>query len=251
MTFPLVLMSFGVGALIGLTGMGGAALMAPFLILAVGVQPITAVGTDLVYGAVAKMVGAWAHMRQGTVDLRMVGRLAAGSIPGGLIGAALTRFLMRHTHDAEQHVRKAIAALLVLVAVILLTRMFYPVPPSGPAPRFTQDRLIPLWGAVVGFCVGFTSVGSGSMLTPLLMICYPKRPATAVGTDVFHAAILVAATGLVYTGSSAVEWSLVPALLAGAIPGVLLGSKLAIRIPPRPLQFMLAVVLLVCAYRMF
>src|SRR5580704_68337 len=93
LTFPLVLMSFGVGVLIGLTSMGGAALMAPFLILVVGVRPVTAVGTDLVYGAVTKIIGAWVHWKQGTVDLPVVKKLATGSIPGGLVGSLLVILL--------------------------------------------------------------------------------------------------------------------------------------------------------------
>src|SRR5438874_10469283 len=108
MNFPLIFMSFGVGVLIGLTSMGGAALMAPFLILVVGVRPVTAVGTDLVYGAITKIVGAWVHLRQGTVDLPVVKKLATGSIPGGLVGAAFVILLPRVTHDAEQYVKKAI-----------------------------------------------------------------------------------------------------------------------------------------------
>src|SRR6516164_7453950 len=106
MNFPLVLMSFGVGTLIGLTGMGGAALMAPFLILVVGVRPVTAVGTDLVYGAVTKIIGAWVHLRQDTVDLPVVKKLASGSIPGGILGALLVILLPQVTHNAEQYVQR-------------------------------------------------------------------------------------------------------------------------------------------------
>src|SRR5215470_12865810 len=105
MDYPLVLMSFCVGVLIGLTSMGGAAIMAPFLILVVGVRPVTAVGTDLVYGAVTKIVGAWVHLRQGTVDLPVVRRLATGSIPGGLLGSLMVILLPRVTHNAEHYVQ--------------------------------------------------------------------------------------------------------------------------------------------------
>src|SRR6202051_916190 len=107
MHFPLVLMSFLVGLLIGFTSMGGAALMAPFLILVLGVRPVTAVGTDLVYGAVTKIVGAWVHFKQGTVDMAVVRKLAYGSIPGGLLGSLLVILLPRFTHDAEHYVKKA------------------------------------------------------------------------------------------------------------------------------------------------
>jgi uncharacterized protein len=250
MNFPLTLMSFAVGILIGLTGMGGAALMAPFLIAVVGVRPIAAVGTDLVYGALTKIVGAAMHYRQGTVDLPMVRRLATGSVPGGLLGASLVWILPHVAHDSERAVKRAIGVLLVLVAAILLARMLAPGKASDEAPRWMRPRTMPWWGGVVGFCVGLTSVGSGTLLTPILMMLYPKRPSTVVGTDVFHAAILVAATSLVYVGSHEVEWNLIPTLLAGAIPGILVGSTLAVRVPLRPLRFALAVVLLFSAFLM-
>src|ERR1041385_5532511 len=108
MNFPLVLMSFCVGCLIGLTSMGGAALMAPFLILVIGVQPVTAVGTDLVYGAITKIVGAWIHFKQGTVDLAVVKKLAAGSIPAGIAGSLAVILLPHVTRNVQQYVQKAI-----------------------------------------------------------------------------------------------------------------------------------------------
>ena len=140
MNFPLVLMSFGVGILIGLTGMGGAALMAPFLILVIGVRPVTAVGTDLVYGAVTKVVGAWIHLKQGTVDLSMVRRLAFGSLPGGIAGSLLVIGLPHYTHNAEEYVKRAIGALLVLVAIILIVRIAVPVKASAPADARRRRR---------------------------------------------------------------------------------------------------------------
>ena len=254
MNYSLMLMSFFVGTLIGLTSMGGAALMAPFLILIVGIQPVTAVGTDLVYGAVTKIVGAWVHLKQGTVDLPVVKRLATGSIPGGLIGAALVILLPRLTHNAERYVQRAIGGLLVMVAVILVARMLVPSPAATPSVkrlRFLQGPGTVIWGAVVGFCVGATSVGSGSLLAPFLMLLYPSKTSKVVGTDVFHAAILVSVTGLAHATSSGVEWSLIPTLLAGSIPGVLLGSRLAAHVPARPLRTGLAALLLVTGFRMF
>src|SRR5437773_11389504 len=113
MSVSLMFMSFAVGVLIGLTSMGGAALMAPFLILVLGVRPVTAVGTDLVYGAVTKIIGAWVHFKQGTVDIAVVKNLGYGSIPAGLLGSLLVILLPRITHDAEHYVKRAIGALLV------------------------------------------------------------------------------------------------------------------------------------------
>jgi len=254
MNFALVLMSFGVGVLIGLTSMGGAALMAPFLILAVGLRPVTAVGTDLVYGAITKILGTWVHLKQGTVDLHVVRKLATGSLPGGLLGVLAVTLLPRFTHDAEYYVQKAIGALLVLVAVLLLARMLVRFPAATLSPErleFLREHGSVLWGAVVGFCVGATSVGSGSLLAPFLMLLYPSKASKVVGTDVCHAAVLVSVTAVAHATSGSVEWNLVPVLLTGSIPGVLLGSRLASCIPARPLRTGLAALLLLTGYRMF
>jgi uncharacterized membrane protein YfcA len=254
MNFPLMLMSFCVGILIGLTSMGGAALMAPFLILMVGVRPVTAVGTDLVYGAVTKIIGAWVHFRQGTVDIPVVKKLATGSVPGGLSGALAVILLPKVTRSAEHYVQQAIGAILVIVAVVLIARMLIPTPVASPSAkrlRFLHGRGTVIWGAVVGFCVGATSVGSGSLLAPFLLMLYPSKTSKVVGTDVFHAAILVSVTGIAHATSGGVEWTLIPSLLAGSIPGVLLGSRLSTYIPTRSLRTGLAAVLLLTGLRMF
>jgi uncharacterized membrane protein YfcA len=253
MSFPLLLMSFSVGILIGLTSMGGAALMAPFLILILGVRPVTAVGTDLVYGAVTKIIGSWVHLKQGTVDLPVVWKLASGSVPAGLLGALLVILLPRFTHQAERYEQRAIGILLVLVAAILIVRIVKgtaKAPASARTMKFLQNQGTVIWGAMVGFCVGLTSVGSGSLLAPFLVMLYPSKTAKVVGTDICHAAILVSVTGIAHAASGGVEWDLIPTLLAGSIPGVLLGSRLAAYIPARPLRAVLAVVLLATGIRM-
>lgn len=254
MDLSLPITSFGVGILIGMTGMGGAALIAPFLILIVGVRPIAAVGTDLVYGAVTKIVGAWVHWRQGTVDLPVVRNLAMGSVPGGILGATVVISLPRYTHYADAYVQRAIGVLLLLVGIVLVARLIVPataITVPEEKMRLLRGTGSVLWGATVGFCVGATSVGSGSLLAPFLMTLYPDRTSRAVGTDVFHAAILVAVTGLAHSLSSAVEWKLVPLLLAGSLPGVLIGSRLAVHVPSRPLRTGMAAVLMLTGYRMF
>jgi uncharacterized membrane protein YfcA len=253
MNLPLVLMSFLAGVLIGLTSMGGAALMAPFLILVVGVKPVTAVGTDLVYGAVTKVIGAWVHLKQGTVDLALVRKLAVGSVPGGIVGSAVVILLPQLNRNAELYVQKAMGGILVLVAVTLVVRMFFRLPTgamSDKTRQFLHDRGTVIWGCVVGFFVGSTSIGSGSLLAPLLIALLPSAPSKVVGTDVFHAAILVSVTGLTHAGSGHIEWALIPSLLAGSIPGVLLGSRLAVWMPAKPLRTCLAALLLATGYRM-
>jgi uncharacterized membrane protein YfcA len=253
MNLPLLLMSFLVGLLIGLTSMGGAALMAPFLILVVGVRPVTAVGTDLVYGSVTKIFGAWVHWKQGTVDFQVVRRLATGSIPGGLLGSLLVILLPRLTKQSEHFEQRAIGILLIIVALILFARLLITAPLvslSAKTMRFLEERGTVIWGALVGFCVGLTSVGSGSLLAPYLLMLYPSKTAKIVGTDICHAAVLVSVTGLAHAASGGVEWNLIPILLAGSIPGVLLGSRLAIYVPARSLRIGLAVVLLLTGFRM-
>lgn len=253
MDFPLILIGFVVGMLIGLTSMGGAALIAPVLILVVGIRPVTAVGTDLVYGAITKIVGAWVHLRQGTVDMPMVKRLAAGSVPGGLLGASVVVLLARFAKHADVYVQKSLGVLLILVAIAVVIRIFsLPTAADLPAKTMnflrTQGTLI--YGAVVGFCVGMTSVGSGSLLAPFLMMLYPSKTSKVVGTDVFHAAVLLSATGLVHWSQGGVEWPIVATLLAGSIPGVVFGSRLACHVPAKPLRVTLAIVLFCTGWRM-
>jgi uncharacterized protein len=238
-------MSFAVGLLTGLTSMGGAALMTPFLILAVGMRPIFAVGTDLIYGALTRIVGACMHLRHGTVDLRTAFQLAAGSIPGGVAGFLLFQVMQQHGVNPDQYLKRAIGFVLMIVACITIFKTFYPAPLTAvqmPAQRLKIFTIA--WGALVGLAVGITSVGSGSLVAPFLLILYPKDPARIVGTDVVHSALLVATTAMLYTNAGKVEWSLLPTLLAGSIPGVILGSYYATRLPVRSLRVSLGILLL-------
>ena len=141
----------------------------------------------------------------------------------------------------------------MIVAVTLLVRVLVRPKEAVQSPerlKFLRDRGSTIWGAIVGFCVGATSVGSGTLLVPFLMMLYPAKVSKVVGTDVFHAALLVSVTGLAHATTGGVEWNLVPILLAGSIPGVLIGSRIAPRIPVRPLRTGLAAVLLVSGLRM-
>jgi hypothetical protein len=236
-----------VGFLVGVTGMGGGAVMTPFLISVVGVGPVVAVGTDLIYSAVTKIVGAWLHTRQRTVDFALVRRLAVGSVPAGLAAVAAVNFLPTAGVDADEAVKRALGVVLVLVAAIMLCRIFA-----------TRERALPeRWrsalegrgtiaaGIIVGALVGFTSVGSGALLVPFLICVYPLSPAKVVGTDVFHAAILVTVTGVAHAQSGSVDWALAGTLLAGSIPGVSLGTWMAPRAPVRVLRAGLASLLLI------
>jgi len=243
---PLIAAGFVVGLLVGLTGMGGGAVMTPFLISVVGIGPVVAVGTDLVYSAATKIVGAWLHTRQQTVDFVLVKRLAMGSVPAGLAAVAAIRFLPAVGVDADQAVRRGLGAVLILVALVILGRMFVARERNMPERwrAALEGRGTIVAGAVVGALVGFTSVGSGALLVPFLIFVYPLSPARVVGTDVFHAAILVSVTGLAHAQGGSVDWPLAVTLLAGSIPGVSIGTWIAPRAPVRVLRVGLASLLL-------
>jgi len=243
----LVAAGFLVGVFVGLTGMGGGAVMTPFLISVVGIGPVVAVGTDLIYSAATKIVGAWLHTRQQTVDFTLVKRLATGSVPAGLAAVAAIRFLPAVGVDADQAVRRALGAVLILVALVILCRLFSAREGMLPERWRTalEGRGTIAAGIVVGALVGFTSVGSGALLVPFLMCVYPLSPARVVGTDVFHAAILVSATGLAHAHGGTVDWVLAATLLVGSIPGVTIGTWIAPRAPARVLRAGLASLLLI------
>ena len=251
----LTLPAFGliVGFLIGLTGIGGGAIMTPFLILVLGTRPVVAVGTDLVYGAVTKMAGAWLHWRQGTVDVRLSLRIAAASVPAGVLAVLALQTFPPSTQEADAAVRRALGVVLILVSLLMVARlrgdMLLAVPERWR--RTLQGPGTYIVGAIVGALVGFTSVGSGSLLVPFLVSVYPMTSSRIVGSDVFHAALLVTATALAHAHGNAVNWPLAGALLIGSVPGVMIGSWMAPKVSSRVLRAALAVLLLLTGYQMF
>lgn len=252
MDLYISLMGFIVGIFIGLTSMGGAALMAPFLILFVGVPPVIAVGTDLAFGGITKIVGAGMHWRQGNVDLTIVRKLAIGSVPGGIMGVLSILLLNRFAVNTDQYIRQAIGVVLLIVALVLILRSFegtYFKIPKGLLGRLQGYGTV-IWGGAVGFTVGITSVGSGSLIIPFLLLAYPLSPITAVGTDVFHSSILVSVTAIAHFSIGNVDWGLVSGLLIGSLPGVVAGSYLATCLPAHALRIALAIVLLLSGVRM-
>lgn len=253
---------FLVGFMVGLTGMGGAALMTPILILLFGVRPLVAVGTDLAYGAVTKIVGAWQHHRQGSVDWRLGLLMASASVPASLVGVLMTKYISETNPSfVDFLIGRTLGIALVLVALAMLAKLF--LAGRRAQIRATLDNL-PLarrrasfklaltifWGAVVGFLVGLTSVGSGSLIVPFLALVYPLSARQVVGTDVFQASLLVSAAAMTHLYAGSVDLPLAGNLLLGSIPGVLLGSRLAARAPDRLLRGTLAVLLLGIGTRM-
>lgn len=243
-----------VGILIGLTGMGGGVLMTPLLVLGLGMPATAAVGTDLFYSTITKCAGAWQHWRQGTVDMRIVRTLALGSVPATLI-AVLTLFFLHQVEgtDIDASLERFIGIMLAVAAALMLHKLWRSSLSQSEQSHshstiFPTGRLIAI-GAVGGFLVGLTSIGSGSLIIALLVMTISLAPEKLVGTDVAHAFILVGAAALAHLlVLNDIDVVLAGKLLVGSIPGVLIGSRLAVRVPRRPLQAVLAILLLSTAY---
>lgn len=250
----IVIFGLGVGLLVGTTGMGGGSLMTPLLILVFGISPAVAVGTDLAYAAVTKTVGGWRHLRKGTVDLRLAGWLAAGSVPGALGGVGVLGVL-RHAlgSDFDPFLTAAIAGALLLTGVLVLVRAVFFT--GGQArerasvdPISRRHKLAAVvLGLVVGFLLGITSAGSGTLIAIGLIVGFRLTPRRVVGTDVAHAAVLLWAAALGHLVSGNVDLGMAGTILLGSIPGVWVGSALAVRLPERGLRPALDIVLLASA----
>jgi uncharacterized protein len=242
----LILISFLVGLAIGLTSLGSGILLTPSLILLAGMSPALAIGTGLSVASLTKVVAAWIHSRQGTVDFGAVGRLAAGSIPGSLIGVAMIRYFRKEGLEGEVHISQALGITLISVAILIVLSAAGIRLPGLPLERLRKRALmglIPL-GTAVGFIVGLTSVGSGSLVTPFLLLLYPEQPSRAVGTDVAHAALLLTVTAGLHWTIANIHWEIVPLLVLGSIPGVVVGSRLSPILPGRLLRVCLGAILL-------
>jgi uncharacterized membrane protein YfcA len=238
----VVLFGLGVGILIGLTGIGGGSLMTPLLILVIGVNPVVAIGTDLAYGAVTKTVGGWRHLRKGTVDLGVSKWLAFGSVPGAIAGVVL---LERLQLDVTVLLGLVAAALLVVSLAILGRAVFARAPRErvqvSLTPR-TKAGAVAI-GAVLGLVLGLTSVGSGALIGPALILLFGLAPRRVVGTDVFHAAILLWTAGIAHFASGNVDLALMGTILIGSLPGVWIGTALCPHVPVVALRHGLGVVL--------
>lgn len=264
MNWALTAASFGVGIVVGLTGMGGGALMTPMLVLFFNVPPLAAVSSDLVSSAVMKPVGGWVHLRRGTVNLRLVGWLCLGSVPAGFAGVLLARALGHGSH-VEHVIQVALACALLVAALGLIVRAYLrlserararngeakPLPVGQPRIRIRPRETV-LLGALGGAVVGMTSVGSGSLMIISLMLLYPGlRANELVGTDLVQSVPLVAsaALGHILFGNFALAVTL--PLIVGGLPGTYVGAHLSSRLPGGLVRRALAFVLLASALKTF
>ncbi len=246
---PLIIFfGLAVGVLVGLTGIGGGSLLTPLLILVVGVKPVVAIGTDLFYGAVTKTVGGWRHLRQGTVDLGISGWMALGSVPGSLLGVLALNALQASYGDAFESVLLGFvaAALLVVSLAILGRAVFMRVFGESDTVELTTrlKTSAVVIGLTLGVLIGLTSVGSGALIGLALILVFRLTPHRVVGTDVFHAALLLWTAALAHMASGNVDFLLAATLLLGSIPGVWLGTALLPLVPAAGLRPALGCVLL-------
>lgn len=249
MDWPLAVAGLVTGLLVGLTGTGGGALMTPILTLVFGVPPLAAVSTDLVTGVFMKPVAVAVHLPRHTIRWRIVGWLCVGSVPAAFAGAVVDGLL--GSAGIEQVLKLALGATLLLAVASTVVRMFMDMHRAlrrGPVletePDVSAVRLA-IVGAVVGFVVGMTSVGSGSLVMVTLLLMYPGLSAgRLVGTDLAQALPLIASAALGHLLFGQVQFAMVFALLVGAIPGALIGALLSSRAPSRIIRAALAVVLL-------
>jgi uncharacterized membrane protein YfcA len=233
-----------------MTGMGGGSLMTPLLILLFGIQPTTAIGTDIFYSAVTKTVGGWRHFRMKTVNMELVRWLATGSVPAAVAGVALVSLVQDRVGEdrLNELVYAVLGGTLLMVGVITLARALILRGLIEERDRFEVERRHKLAavviGATTGFVIGVTSAGSGTVIAILLIAVYRLAPKKVVGTDVFHAAILLWAAGIAHWVGGNVDFSLAGEILLGSVPGVIIGAALSDRAPTSFIRTALGVVLI-------
>ena len=250
---PLTILSgFVVGLLVGLTGVGGGSLMTPLLILVFGAAPTTAVGTDLLYAAATKAVGALGHGRQQNVDWSIVGRLAVGSMPGAALALVAMQALgLRADTSKLVTFTLGVALLLSAAAVIgrpLIRRMSDRH--AGERRRWTPAATVAS-GFVLGVLVTISSVGAGAIGATILLTLYPRSPIVrVVGSDIAHAVPLTLLAGAGHWLLGSIDWSMLLSLLVGSLPGIVIGSFLSSKAPEKLLRNLLAATLTLVGVRL-
>lgn len=249
--FELVLAGLIIGVFVGVSGVGGGSIMTPVLMLLAGMNPLAAVGTDLLYSVPTKIFGAVLHARQRTLDWGIVRALLYGGVPGAIAGV-LALWFLRHNVDPRllgEIVKRSVAAALMISAAMLIYGIFVsheeaaPQPPNVPA--------LCASGAAVGFLVAFTSIGSGAITLPLLLLFSRFTGLRRlVGSDIAFAAFLIPLAAAGHAAIGDVNYRVVAALLAGSLPGVFVGSRLCKNLPEAWLRPAVAMVLVLAGARM-
>ena len=249
MTWQFVIAGLAVGILVGMTGMGGGSLMTPMLILIFGFDPKTAVGTDILHGAVFKSFGAWRHRTLGNVHVPLAAWMLVGSAPLSLVGVQIASSFSDSTQSA---MGKVVGATLIAGGFGFLAKSFIRGSRTDVELHLSRrDKILAiLIGATFGLVVGLTSVGSGTFFGLAMLLLYPLTARRIVGTDMLHAAALLWVAGAGHLIHGNVDLHAIGWLLIGSIPGVLLGSHLSVRIPEQALRMAFAFVLVLSGVKL-
>jgi uncharacterized protein len=254
MTWQFTLSGLLIGLLVGMTGMGGGSLLTPILVIFFGFKPTLAVGTDVLHGAIFKSFGAVRHRRLGTVHARLTFWMFLGSGPMSLLGVVVATWLSHHSSGAEDIEAYAIGVALVVGGVGLVAKTFIQrgvQPDDAPFLLTRRDRIVAFTiGAVCGFVVGLTSVGSGTFFGLIMVLVFPLTLPKIVGTDIFHAAALLWVAGFGHLVAGNVDLRTMAWLLTGSIPGVLISSQFTLKVPDRALRLGLASVLMLSGIKL-
>lgn len=248
MTLSYVISGFGVGLLVGLTGVGGGSLMTPLLTLLFGISPTVAVGTDLAFASTTKAAGTLAHRVRGTVHWDIVRRLCIGALPAAVIAAVALKYFGALSQEIGQIIRYAIATSVLLTVVALLFRgRMQAWAIAHPEKQLQGTRLTVVTiivGAVLGVLVTISSIGAGAIGATILVLLYPRlSPAEIAGTDIAYAVPLTAIAAFGHWWLGSINWELLAALLLGSVPGITIGSLAARAVPEKILRALLATTL--------
>jgi uncharacterized protein len=248
----VVVTGFIAGILIGSTGMGGGLFITPVLIFGLGVSPVTAIGSDLLFSSVTKMFGAWRHWRQKTIDFSLFKWVAVGSIPGTFTGTILLVWL--RNIDAvlfQQLISQSLAIIFLVTSAVLIHQILKRNSNSRLSNQTSVAWIrITMLGFIIGILVTITSVGSGTLFMALFLFFYPNRTSGLVGTDILHGMLITGLAGIGHAILGTIDLTLTTNLLIGSIPGVLLGSWLVLRLPDRIIQIILVVVMIFSAVKL-
>jgi uncharacterized membrane protein YfcA len=253
MSVGIIVMGLLIGFMVGLTGVGGAALLTPVLIL-LGISPSIAVGTDLIYNSITKLFGSIQHWRQKTINFKLVKYLAIGSVPSAICAVVVLHLFDSFFDNQEVIIKHALGYVLILVALATLIKTFIKNKLEWNTfqkkPIHEKRGVTICIGALLGFIVGLTSIGSGSLFALVMIYLYRMSPSELVGTDIAHAFLLVTAAGIMHAGIGNVDYLLMVNLLIGSIPGVILGSTLSSKLPTKPLRTIMAIMILISGIKL-
>jgi hypothetical protein len=254
MNWPYIVAGLLVGLMVGMTGVGGGSLMTPLLILFFGVSPASAVGTDLLFAASTKMIGTIAHGAGRTIQWRVVGLLALGSVPASLLSLLILASVDFRSEQAGHIITLALGIVLLLTALFLFCTRPIRLHYEGYLNALGELRITRLTvalGVVMGVFVTFTSVGAGAIGVTALILLYPKMPISRiVGSDIAHAVPLTLLAGAGHWFIGSLNTVLLLPLLVGSFPGIILGTYAARWAPESVLRFALAIVLCIAGYQL-